>query len=205
MKDVRGMSDTVDAVTVAARKKKNMLLAGPPGIAKTMLARRIPTLLHKLGAEGALSLKILYQRYNLEGEFSSGDVPPFRAPHHSIGDDAMWHSKYRTGEVGMAACGVLFLDEIIEFRTSAIRVAADAVLDMQYSQSAPLVVASSTACPCGWFKSTHKKCTCADRVVLLWRDQIKRYCDALSIDTIINVPLVTLEHMREAPVQEIQA
>lgn len=175
-----------------------MLLTGPPGILQTMIARRIPLLLHKLGASGAASLRALYGYYNLEAAWKKGDVPPFRAPHHSVGAGAMWATQYRTGEIGMAAHGVLFLDEIQEFSPAVIRHTAEHVEEMRYSQAAPLVVASAAPCPCGWMKSNVRVCECSDPLILRYRSRIKERCDELSIDTIINVPSVSLQDMRDA-------
>jgi magnesium chelatase family protein len=110
----------------------------------------------------------------------------------------MWATKYRSGEIGMAAHGVLFLDEIDQFSSAVIRHTADHIAQMRCDYTAPLIVASAGPCPCGWMNYKEPICKCSDQLILRYRSRLKEYCDELSIDTIIKVPMVTVQAMQEA-------
>jgi magnesium chelatase family protein len=195
---VEGAEEAANDVEAAVAKRQNILLSGPPGILQAMIARRIPLLLDKLSAKQAVALGALYYRHNLEAEWKEGDVPPFRAPHHSVGIGAMWKGKYQTGEIGMAAWGVLYLDELGSFKPKTVRHTGEYVERERRLGVGPLVVASATPCPCGWMKSSVRKCVCPDAGILRHRSTITARCDTLSIDTIINVPSVSLVDMKAA-------
>lgn len=208
MSDVRGQEAARIALEVAVAGGHNLLMVGAPGIGKTMLARRIPTILPPLDRDESIETTKIYSAIGLAPNGLVRDRP-FRSPHHTISTSALvgGNSPPRPGEVSLAHNGVLFLDELPEFGRASVESMRQPLEDRVVTigratgtvrfPASFLLAASANPCPCGWYGSEQKVCTCS-------AGALERYRHKLSgplldrIDIQVFVPHLALSAMRDA-------
>ncbi|MFA3784199.1 YifB family Mg chelatase-like AAA ATPase [Melioribacteraceae bacterium 4301-Me] len=200
--DVKGQENAKRALEIAAAGGHNILMIGPPGSGKTMLAKRLPTILPPLTFEEALeTTKIHSVAGILPKDKALITERPFRSPHHTVSDAALIGGGTfpRPGEVSFAHHGVLFLDELPEFKKNVLEVMRQPLEDYKVTISRSkmslefpanfMLAAAMNPCPCGFFTDPNKECTCTT-------SQIQKYMAKVSgplldrIDIHIEVPAV---------------
>jgi magnesium chelatase family protein len=183
--DVKGQEQAKRAIEVAVAGGHNILMIGPPGTGKTMLAKRVPSILPRLALDEALeATKIHSIAGTLGAHRALIGARPFRAPHHTISDAGLLGGGAHPlpGEVSLAHHGVLFLDELPEFHRNVLEVLRQPLEDgvVTISRAAATVtfpcrfmlVAAMNPCPCGYYGDLKRECRCLDRQIQAYRNRI---------------------------------
>jgi magnesium chelatase family protein len=211
--DVKGQRHVKRAIEVAVAGGHNILMIGPPGSGKSMLSKRIPTIIPPMSLDEAIETTKIHSIAGfLDGDKSFVTTRPFRSPHHTISDIGLLGGAFPApGEVSLAHNGVLFLDELPEFKRSVLEVMRQPLEDGKVTISRAagsltfpsefMLVAAMNPCPCGYFGDLKRECRCSPI-------QVQRYRQRISgplidrIDLHIEVPAVEYRDVSSERVEE---
>ena len=205
--DVKGQQHAKRAIEVAVAGGHNLLMTGSPGSGKSMLAKRIPTIMPTMSLDEAIDITKIYSICGLlDGKQSFVATRPFRSPHHTISDAGLLGGTANPspGEISLAHHGILFLDELPEFKRSTLEVMRQPLEDGKVTVSRAsgsmtfpaefMLVAAMNPCPCGYYGDARRECRCGTNAVQKYRQRISGpLLDR--IDLHIEVPAVRYEEL----------
>lgn len=198
--DVRGQENAKRGLEIAAAGMHNILLYGAPGSGKTMLARRMPSIMPQLSRERAIETTMIHSAAGvLPDNGRLIEVPPFRAPHHTASEVALvgGGTNPGAGEVSLAHNGVLFLDEIVEFKNNVIQALRQPLEDREVTVARAagtvtfpadfMLVAAGNPCQCGYLFDEDIQCTCSQAKVGLYYQKIAGpIIDRIDMELLVN-------------------